>query len=63
MAHMIGWADRLEIQGRIGIITLSLKSTRQASRWETQSGFLYCMVEAELLLLGDTTIFTLKGFS
>ena len=58
-----GHVCRLEIQIRVDVAALSLKTTPQANRLEIQEGFLCCSLEAELLLLWETLDCVLKAFN
>ena len=40
-----------------------LKSAQQASKLETQAGFLCCSLESEFLLLQETSVFVFKPFN
>lgn len=53
-------ASSLEIRGRADI--MSPKSAGQASKLETEAGFLFQSLEPELLLLWETSVFVLKVF-
>lgn len=53
-------ASSLEIRGRADI--MSPKSAGQASKLETEAGFLLQSLEPELLLLWETSVFVLKVF-
>jgi hypothetical protein len=50
----IGHVGRLEIQTRVDIVVLTLKSEGQANTLEIQAEFLCCNLEAEVLHLLET---------
>lgn len=54
------WAGRPEIQVRTDVAVLNLKSSGRGNKSETEAGILCCNLEAELLLLLETLVFTLK---
>lgn len=63
MSEICGQASRLGIQGRGDVAGLNLKSAEWACRLETQGRWLCFSVQAEFLLLWDTSVSALKAFN
>lgn len=53
----------MEIETRLDIAVLTLKSVVQASSLEIQARFIICSLEAQLLLYLETSIFAPKTFN
>ena len=61
--QILNLQGRLETQARGDVVVLSLKSTGQPSRLETQAGFLCRHLDAKFLLPLETSAFAHKAFN